>query len=95
VYVEALAQLPKSGEEGSWEALDAVVEAVEADNRTLGASVAGGEGGVSVYLSVDAESPTSARAVAEEIVTGALQKLGLEAQSSAVQAYDADGSFIE
>jgi hypothetical protein len=86
--------LPKSGDEGSWEALDAVVAAVEADKRTLGASVAGEEGGASIFLSVDADSPPDARAVSEGIVAGALEKLGFETEANARQVYDADGNFI-
>jgi hypothetical protein len=70
------------------------VNAVEADERALGASVAGEEDGASVFLSLEAASATDAKAVAELIVAGALERLGLEAEATALQAYDDEGTFI-
>jgi hypothetical protein len=67
------------------------VDAVEADARTLGASVAGEGDGVSVFLSIESPEPSRAKATCEEIVAGALKRLGLKAQPDARQVYDADG----
>jgi hypothetical protein len=84
----------REGDDFSLEALDALENAVEADQRTLGASVAGEEDGASVFLSVDATSPTDAKAVSDAIVKGALAQLGLETEASALQVYDEEGNFI-
>ena len=90
MYVKTRVRL----EQGSWDALDAVLDAVEADERILGASVAREDDGVSVFLSVDAASATDARPVSEAIVEGALAKLGHETAASALQVYDADGNAV-
>jgi hypothetical protein len=95
LYVKTDARLPSSGEPGSWAALEALVGAVEADSRTLGASVSGEPDGASVYLSVEADAPNDAKALAEEVVAAALKTVNLDARARALQLYDADGNFIE
>jgi hypothetical protein len=94
LYVKTHARLTHSGESDAWEALDALVGAVEADSRTKGASVAGEPDGASVYLSIEADSPNDAKALAEEVVLTALQSLKLDAHASALQVYDEDGNYV-
>ena len=88
------ARLPGAGEEASWDALDALVEAVENDERTLGASVAGEEDGASVFLSVEAPSVDDAKRVSEAVVARALLELRVEAATSALLVYDEEGNLV-
>jgi hypothetical protein len=90
--VKTRARLPGAGEEGSWEALDAFVDAVESDVRALGASVAGEEDGASVFLSVEAASVADAKRVAEAVVADAVVELRLEPGSTALLVYDEEGN---
>jgi hypothetical protein len=76
----------------SWDALDAVIDAVEEDERTLGVSVAGEKNGASVFLSVDAGSPNEAKEVSEAIVHGALARRGLQTGASAMLVFDEEGN---
>jgi hypothetical protein len=68
------------------------VDAVESDERTLGVSVAGEEDGASVFLSVEAPSEAEAKGVSEAVVAGALTRLGIEGEPSALLIYDEEGN---
>ena len=90
VYVKTPTQFAR----GDWAALEALVDAVEADERTSGASVAREDDGASVYMTVDAASAADARIVSETIVEGALARVGRDGEIEALQVYDADGNAV-
>jgi hypothetical protein len=96
VLVLTEVRFPESGDDDSWEALSALVDAVLADERALGASVAG-QGpaeGASVFLSVDCASADEAKTVCEDVVARALGELELPSAARAAQVYDEQGNFI-
>jgi hypothetical protein len=92
VHVET--HLHVRGKEPPWEALDAVVEAVEADERTVNASAAGDPDDASLFVSLTADDPDDARELAKAIVRRALERLALETHASALQVYDDEGNLV-
>jgi hypothetical protein len=73
-----------------WDAVDPLLDAVEAQPATLGASVAGGAE-PSVLVSVDAMDVAAAREVAEEVVGAALERIGRPGSAEAVSVFAEDG----
>jgi hypothetical protein len=63
-------------------------EAVDSDTRVLGGSYSS----ESAFVTVEADSPKAAAALAEDIVR---QALPAEAVVKASQVYDAEGNFID
>ena len=90
----------EAGSNGPWDGLDVVGEAIEADARTLGASVDCGETDgryvlESAFVSVEGRSVSDACGVAESIVSDALASLGLETEAKAVGVFDERGNFVD
>jgi hypothetical protein len=83
----------RAGDEplGGEDSLDALVEAVEAQDEALGASVAGGDK-PSVFVSVEAVTSEDARAAAEQIAARALDAIGDPRETSAALVYDETGA---
>jgi hypothetical protein len=76
-----------------WDALDPLLEAVEAQPATLGVSVAGGAE-PSVFVSVEAEDVPAAREAAESIVGAALERVGRVVSAVAVSVFAEDGRVV-
>jgi hypothetical protein len=92
IHVETRARLPRmDGEAGPWMAMAALVDAVGDDERTLSASVSAAENeGSTVFLTVEGDSLDDAKATAEAVVAGALEKLGYDNRVEAAGAFDED-----
>ena len=73
--------------------LDALVDAVQAEGETLGASVAGGDE-PSVFVSVEAGTVEEARTRAEQVTSRALDALGHPGGISARLVYDDTGAVV-
>jgi hypothetical protein len=83
-----------------WTALDTVGDAIEADTRTLGASVAGKEDAghyvvESAFVSVEASSVPDACRIAESVVAKALATLDLDTHAKALGVYDEEANFFD
>lgn len=87
--------LVQAGEEPlrGWDVLDALVDAVEAQDEALGASVAGGDE-PSVFVSVEAPTLEQARATGERVVARALHVVGHRRATTASLVYNDEGQVV-